>query len=109
MPTVNTLVFDFDGTLVDTTAAVAASIQTAMAAVTGRSPESESLEPMSSLTVQEIFRRLGVTDSHLREKACRIYQETYCKESIRRALPFEGCRETLQRLKKSSNLANYLN
>lgn len=101
MPVVNTLVFDFDGTLVDSTAAVVASIESAMKAVAGRCPASESLESMSALTVPEIFRRLGITDPQVHEKACRVYQETYRLEGPRRAVPFEGVRKTLAHLKNA--------
>ncbi len=76
------LVFDVDGTLIDTEYAVLHSLQDTVAHMTGKRPEIESLSFALGITGKDALHRLGIAETSvslsLWNKNMKKYMDTVC-------------------------------
>ncbi len=97
MDKVNAVLFDLDGTLLDTTEAIISSLKHAVQRFTGRVPDLAELRPYMGLPLADIFEKL--TPGNVQE-ACDVYVEhnlAVHKELVR---AYPGVHSTLNALKQ---------
>lgn len=92
------IVFDVDGTLLDTADCILYSLRQALLDVTGASPEMEELTHVLSRTSAANMEYLGITDKAEEIIALWVANEEKYSDMMR---PFDGIPELLDRLKNS--------
>lgn len=94
------LIFDFDGTLADTTGAIILTIAQTLAALGRKAPPGEDFTPYIGLPLKKIFElALATADEKLTAEAVRVYRQRFpenCKTSVRL---FPGVRDGLAGLR----------
>jgi pyrophosphatase PpaX len=94
---IDAVLFDLDGTLLDTTEAIISSLKHTVRRFTGRTPDVGELHPYMGLPLADIFSELLPGNV---EEACRVYVEhnvAVHKELVR---PYPGVPETLRILQR---------
>ncbi|KKO51096.1 HAD family hydrolase [Paenibacillus sp. DMB20] len=89
------IIFDVDGTLIDTEAAVLGSLKKFLAEKGCTVPVDENLRFALGIPGKDALLKLGIQDT---EEGCRIWNE-YMKEFMDDVHPFQGTREVLAELK----------
>lgn len=89
------IIFDVDGTLIDTEAAVLGSLKKFLAEKGCTVPVDENLRFVLGIPGKDALSQLGIQDT---EEGCRIWNE-YMKEFMDDVHPFQGIREVLAELK----------
>lgn len=96
------LIFDFDGTLADTSRAILLTIATTLAELGQKPAPGADFTPCIGLPLAKIFERACATrDEKLISRAVRIYRERFpekCQASVRL---FPGVREGLRELREA--------
>ncbi len=99
---IDTIVFDFDGTLVDSTRAVKQAFEATLVEIgeriPGRSGE-ENLDTLSCRTLSEMFHAAGITNSDRIDRAVGTYNRRYLEISPIRSAPFPEIPQVLQNLR----------
>jgi HAD superfamily hydrolase (TIGR01549 family) len=90
------IIFDVDGTLIDTEKAVEESYRCAVFEQTGRQLTGEDISKAYGIPTVHAFERLGVDDV---DGACRIYYDCLFK-AFKKVKPFEGVAEMLAEVKR---------
>ncbi|HEX2947460.1 MAG TPA: HAD family hydrolase [Clostridia bacterium] len=92
----NYIIFDVDGTLIDTEKAVEESYRSAIFEETGRRLTADDISKAYGIPTVQAFERLGVSNV---ERACEIYYDCLFK-AFREVKPFEGVGEMLAEVKR---------
>jgi pyrophosphatase PpaX len=92
----NAVLFDLDGTLLDTTQAIYESLKHTMRHFTGKTPEDEELHPYMGLPVQEQFSLL-LPGQEI--QACKVYETHNLSIHKDYVKPYPGAVDVLQALK----------
>lgn len=100
------VIFDFDGTLCDTTEAIAETIRRAFLSLSLPAPQTEIVSEAVSLgfgletTLGRVLRALGhEADSNLVEAAAQRYRELYGPEALALTRLYDGVLPLLERLR----------
>jgi len=97
------LIFDLDGTLVDSQDQIARSFNAALRAVGGQAVAHEIVYAMIGLPLSHMFTQaLPESPRHLVEMAITVYREHYERVEIPRSAPFPGVVETLAAARDAS-------
>ncbi|MFW5854180.1 MAG: HAD family hydrolase [Thermodesulfobacteriota bacterium] len=99
---VDTIVFDFDGTLVDSTRAVKQAFEETLAEMEERPPGrsgEKNLETLSCRTLAEMFHAAGVTRPDRIDRAIGTYNRRYLALSPIRSTLFPEVPQVLQHLR----------
>jgi HAD superfamily hydrolase (TIGR01509 family) len=100
MNPIYTIIFDFDGTLADTQVAIQHVFVNTLQNIGVPVPSDSFINEISSKTVKEMFRDVGVVDKGLLKEAvfqyCRLYQIV----ASHKAKLFHSVLQTLQRLRE---------
>lgn len=103
-PSIETIVFDFDGTLVDSAEAVKQAFEETLSEIdeagetdriNPRRPFGETSDTLTCHTLSEMFRAEGISRSDEIDHAIRIYNRRYLELSPKRSKPFPRVSETL--------------
>ncbi len=102
---VRTILFDFDGTLVDASEAICASFNEALRS-RGLPPRAESaLRPMIGKPLREMFQLAGAADSAAALDDCiQAYRAVFPPLGLKMSRLLPGVRETLPRLARFAKL-----
>ena len=92
----NFIIFDVDGTLIDTEKAVEESYRCAFFKQAGRQLTREEISKAYGIPTVLAFERLGVSDV---DSACQIYYDCLFK-AFKKVKPFEGVAEMLAEVKR---------
>ena len=98
---VDTIVFDFDGTLVDSTRAVKQAFEETLAELGERTPRrsgEKNLDTLSCHTLSEMFHAAGITESDHIDRAVDTYNRRYLAISPIQSAPFPEVPQVLQSL-----------
>lgn len=90
------IIFDVDGTLIDTEKAVEESYRCAFFEQRGRQLTDEEISKAYGIPTVQAFERLGVCDV---DRACQIYYD-YLFKAFKKVKPFEGVAEMLAEVKR---------
>ena len=99
---IDTIVFDFDGTLVDSTQAVEQAFRDTLAEIGEtrfRRSGKRNLNTLSCLTLSEMFHAAGITDSDRIDQAVGTYNRRYLAISPIHSAPFPEVPQVLQHLR----------
>ena len=88
------IIFDIDGTLLNTTEALLRSMQAALETVTGRPFDRESLGIYMGITGEDALNQIGVTDV---QGTLHLWEERLAEEAWRTTV-YDGIPELLQEL-----------
>ncbi len=95
------VVFDLDGTLIDSRIDVAIAHNFAVKSVGGEPREIEELFPLIGLSLEETYRRLLPPElHHLIGKAAANYKGYYFEHCMENTKPFPGTKEVLESIRK---------
>jgi phosphoglycolate phosphatase len=92
------VLFDMDGTLLDSAAGVTASAAKALAAVGARVPSPEELRRFVGPPMLESFSGPAGLDEETAQKALKHYRQAYADEGAGQSALYEGIPEMLERL-----------
>lgn len=92
------VIFDIDGTLLDSAAGILAGFQVALAAGGVDVPDEQALRVHLGPPLRDFLTLSGVTPDRLDESA-QAYHDFYLSEGLRRAAPYPGVPALLKRLR----------
>lgn len=93
------IVFDLDGTLIDSMADIAAAINRGVLAIDGQMIDVTRILPLIGQPLSDMYQRLLVhPDAAAVERACRIYREYYYTHCAERTRLYPGVAEGLEHL-----------
>jgi|TARA_B100001245_G_C22880613_1_gene423485 phosphoglycolate phosphatase len=95
MSTIDTLIFDWDGTLADSVGHIVSVMQRAAAAVGLDVPASDAVRGIIGLSLSEAAVRLFPQQSHLHVVVVEAYRDIYLSEDQASVSLFPGVREAL--------------
>ncbi|HRF58065.1 MAG TPA: HAD-IA family hydrolase [Campylobacterales bacterium] len=90
-----TILFDLDGTLIDSTEAILESFYHAFESFDAKPPKQEEIESKIGYTLEDIFGYLGVEDRRINEYVAS-YKEKYREISRPKTYLLEGAAEALE-------------
>ncbi len=94
------MVFDIDGTLLDSAPGIVAGFQHALRSVGFEPPDEERLRGDLGPPVGKLFTSLGVSDEVLAE-AVAAYRSYYFARGLQEAVPYPGVVEVLEQLREA--------
>jgi phosphoglycolate phosphatase len=94
---IRTVVFDIDGTLLDSAAGILAGFQRALAAGGVAAPAAAELRSYLGPPLPDFLVSVGVLPDRI-DEAARAYHDFYLAEGLLRAAPYPGVERLLQRL-----------
>ena len=97
-----TILFDLDGTLIDSTSAILEGFYYAFNALNEQIPSDEAIKKLIGYPLDEIFARLGIkgdTSEHV-----RLYKEKYVKIYLDQTTLLEGAYEAVKFASEFANL-----
>lgn len=94
---IRTVVFDIDGTLLDSATGILAGFRRALAAGGVAAPEAADLRRYLGPPLPDFLVSLGVQPDRI-DGAARAYHDYYLAEGLLRAAPYPGVERLLQRL-----------
>ncbi|MCD5003316.1 HAD-IA family hydrolase [Enterococcus saccharolyticus] len=97
------ILFDLDGTIIDSSEGIYASINYAMRKLNKEELPSNVLKTFVGPPLLESFIRIGLTQEKA-ELAVGYYRELYKKEGMYQVAVYEGMQETLQKLSQDKNI-----
>jgi phosphoglycolate phosphatase len=92
------VVFDIDGTLLDSAPGIVAGFQHALRSVGFEPPDEAALRSDLGPPVGNIFTALGLPDADL-DQAVAAYRQFYLSEGLQQSRPYDGVLEVLDRLR----------
>jgi len=92
------VVFDIDGTLLDSAAGILAGFQVALTAGGVAVPDEQSLRVHLGPPLRDFLTQSGVAAERI-DRATQAYHDFYLAEGLRRAVPYPGVESLLQRLR----------
>ena len=95
MSAIDTLIFDWDGTLADSVGHIVSVMQRAAAAVGLDVPASDAVRGIIGLSLSEAAARLFPQQSHLHVVVVEAYRDIYLSEDQTSVSLFPGVREAL--------------
>ena len=98
MKQIRTVIFDFDGTLANTQAAIKCAFIETLKAIQAPLPIGPFLDQISCLTLEGMFHQLGVVDEEIVNYAASEYHFRYKSVGPQLATQFAGVSETLNTL-----------
>lgn len=97
MATIDTLIFDFDGTLADTGAAITAALQKTISDNNLPLPDEKTLRSYIGLFLRDILSHAtGTTDTELLDKMCDQYRKNFGDIAQYKISLFTGVKATLE-------------
>ncbi|MET0693737.1 MAG: HAD hydrolase-like protein [Propionibacteriaceae bacterium] len=93
-----TVVFDIDGTLLDSAAGIVAGFQHALSSVGFEPPDAERLRSDLGPPVGLIFSNLGLPEADI-EAAVLAYRRFYLAHGVQQSAPYDGVLEVLEQLR----------
>lgn len=100
LPNMKLVIFDFDGTIADTSSGILDSHQYALKAMGRTVPSEAELRKVIGGNLLKIYiEKFGFEEEQARE-AVRIYRERYAEVGIHKATLYPGFKEMLEELKK---------
>ena len=101
MKEINYIIFDFDGTIADTSECIIRSFKFALEKLSLPTVSEESIKAMIGLPLRDMFLRLGnLTQMHEQDEAMEIYREHFDEIYLECVTLFDGVKETLQMLQE---------
>jgi phosphoglycolate phosphatase len=94
---VDTVVFDVDGTLLDSAPGILAGFQKALVAGGIVAPDADRLRPYLGPPLREFLITSGVAPDRL-DSSAQAYHDFYLAEGLHQARPYPGVEDLLQRL-----------
>jgi phosphoglycolate phosphatase len=98
-PKIDTVIFDFDGTLMDTRAATMETLRRTLAHLEIEPAESPPAGHLHALTVGDMLRAVGVSNERLLKRACKEFARRYRADASVCSRVFPGVIQTLQTLR----------
>jgi phosphoglycolate phosphatase len=92
-----TIVFDLDGTLVDSLPDIIASFQHGLAALELPVPSEAQVRAVIGLPLEDMYERFA---PHQVPTLCALYREHYPRNFVNRSRPFPGAVELLRTLRE---------
>ena len=96
---VHTVIFDLDGTLLDTTEGVVESARFAIKAMGFNEPTYDTLLKFVGPPIQNSFMNHFGCDENTAQKAANIFRDYYKNEALLRAVPYDGIFKLCDELK----------
>ncbi|MFF1883762.1 HAD hydrolase-like protein [Pseudarthrobacter sp. NPDC058196] len=93
------MLFDMDGTLLDSAPGVTASAALALAAVGAPVPPGADLLRLVGPPMLESFREIFGRDEVLARRALTHYRQAYADVGVQQSVPYRGVREMLEQLR----------
>jgi HAD superfamily hydrolase (TIGR01509 family) len=100
MNQIHTIICDFDGTLADTQRAIRHAFLNTLENIGIPLPSDTLINEISSQTVEEMFREVGVVNKNLLKEAVSLYCRFYGDIGPQKARLFPGVLQTLKRLRE---------
>lgn len=97
------VVFDIDGTLLDSAPGIVAGFQHALRSVGFEPPDEAALRSDLGPPVGNIFTALGLPEADL-ERAVGAYRQFYLSEGLQQSRPYDGVLEVLDRLRDAGTV-----
>lgn len=93
------ILFDFDGTLMDTWPGIERTIHATLRALEGPVPDASVNQGLVGMPLIKVFETLLGTEGRGAERAIGKYRELFPLVGLAGARPFEGAKEMLEKLK----------
>lgn len=90
-----TILFDLDGTLIDSTEAIIESFYHSFDAFDRKPPKQEDIESKIGYTLEDIFSFLGIEDEYI-DRHVKAYKEHYRVISKEKTILLENAREAIE-------------
>ncbi|MGD9334401.1 MAG: HAD family hydrolase, partial [Desulfobacterales bacterium] len=100
MRPIQTIIFDFDGTLADTQSAIRHAFLSTLQHIGMPVPLDAFMNEIYSQTVEEMFREVGVVKKNLLKESVSHYCRLYGDIGPQKARLFPGVLQTLKRLRE---------
>jgi len=94
------ILFDFDGTLVDTAPGIVNTLRASLIRMNKPVPDDEVMKNTIGLPLWQAFKVLGCETEEEYTKAVEIYRQLFYEHELPYITIFEGVKETLAELKK---------
>lgn len=95
---ISCILFDMDGTLLDSAPGVTASAAQALAAVGARVPAMDALRRFVGPPMIESFRTISKLDEKTAQKALQHYRKAYADHGAEQSRPYDGIMDLLKHL-----------
>jgi phosphoglycolate phosphatase len=96
-----TIIFDFDGTLVDTRNAAVRAFRKTIASCSFLPARPPGVNALLTLSLESYLRSAGIVERHLIDEALQAFDRYYRPIAARIARPFPGVCETIQLIRKA--------
>lgn len=98
MNEIDTIIFDFDGTLADTMPSMKRAFWETLNELNIPFPTDVSFDELASRTMDGIFKAVGISGDEMRHAAATVFQERYREIAPERTKLFPGVAETIEML-----------